>query len=131
MTNTPATFKQADGMTDMDTHAYSVETLAARWDCTGTHIRNLIKTGKIRAFKVGKLTRISAATVTAFEQGSDQPCQTSNSNVSTECSTPSGMTKQESAIALRSARVIARRPKPPLSSSNVLTMPPQRERQPT
>lgn len=112
----------------MDTMAYSVETLARRWDCTGAHVRNIIKSGKLKAFKIGKLTRISASQVAAFEQGNEeQPCQTSSCSASTVSSTSSGMMKQESAVALRSARQIARRQTLPSPRSNVVSMPPRPE----
>jgi excisionase family DNA binding protein len=41
-------------------HVYSPRTLAAEWQCTERHIRNLIKSGDLKAFRVGTLFRIRA-----------------------------------------------------------------------
>ena len=49
-------------------HVYTPESLAERWRCSGTHVRNMIKRGELLAVKYGgKLIRISAAAVVAYE----------------------------------------------------------------
>ena len=47
---------------------YTPRTLAELWQCSERHVRNLIKDGKLPAFRVGgKLLRISGDAVTEFE----------------------------------------------------------------
>ena len=61
----------ADGATASDAHpkVYTPATLARRWQCSERHVRNLIRDGKLAAFRVGgKLLRISAAVVEEFER---------------------------------------------------------------
>ncbi|GJE56948.1 helix-turn-helix domain-containing protein [Methylobacterium thuringiense] len=49
---------------------YTPGTLAKRWKCSGTLIRNMIKRGELPAFKFGgKLLRIQTADVVAYESG--------------------------------------------------------------
>lgn len=44
--------------------AYTPRMLSERWECSERHIRNLIRDGKLRAFRLGeKLIRITAAEV--------------------------------------------------------------------
>lgn len=50
--------------------AFSPKRLAARWDCSERHIRNMIKRGDIPAF--GKLLRVSWEDVDRFESGQTQ-----------------------------------------------------------
>lgn len=46
---------------------FSPATLAARWDCSERHIRNMISTGKLPHFKVGTLLRIKREDVEKIE----------------------------------------------------------------
>lgn len=46
---------------------FTPATLAERWSCSERHVRNLIRDGRIAAFRVGTLWRISAAEVERFE----------------------------------------------------------------
>ncbi|MCJ2109623.1 helix-turn-helix domain-containing protein [Methylobacterium sp. E-025] len=49
-------------------NVYTPETLADRWQCSGNHIRNMIQRGDLAGFQYGgKLLRISAAVVAAYE----------------------------------------------------------------
>lgn len=49
-------------------NVYTPDTLAARWGCSGQHVRNMIRRGDLEAWKLqGKLLRISVKTVVAFE----------------------------------------------------------------
>ncbi|KQO49951.1 hypothetical protein ASF08_22700 [Methylobacterium sp. Leaf85] len=49
-------------------NVYTPESLAERWKCSGQLVRNMIKRGQLAAFKYGgRLTRISAADVAAYE----------------------------------------------------------------
>jgi hypothetical protein len=61
---TPAMSKEWPGYNNV----YTPETLAERWRCSGAHIRNMIKRGDLAGFRYGgKLLRISAAVVAAYE----------------------------------------------------------------
>jgi len=45
--------------------------VAERWGCTPNHVRNLIKRGELRAFRLGeRLLRIPAEALDGFEQKS-------------------------------------------------------------
>lgn len=48
---------------------YSPETLAKRWQCSGAHVRAMIRRGELQAFRLGKLLRIPAAEVERWESG--------------------------------------------------------------
>ena len=56
--------------------AYTVASLAERWECSTGAVRNLIARGDLSCFRIGTLIRISAAEVERFE------CQTTPSNAS-------------------------------------------------
>src|SRR5262245_49926045 len=46
---------------------YTPETLAAEWQCTPRHIRNLVNTGKLGGFRLGgRLLRIPQSAVETF-----------------------------------------------------------------
>jgi excisionase family DNA binding protein len=47
--------------------AFTVETLAARWDCSGRHVRELIARRDLPCFRLGRLVRISRNAVEEFE----------------------------------------------------------------
>ncbi|MDX0911897.1 excisionase family DNA-binding protein [Sinorhizobium medicae] len=48
---------------------FSPKTLAEHWDCSERHVRNLIASGEIRAFRLGgKLLRIPWDEVDRFER---------------------------------------------------------------
>jgi excisionase family DNA binding protein len=46
---------------------FTAETLAERWNCSAQHVRDLVATGQLAAFRVGRLIRIPAAVVREFE----------------------------------------------------------------
>lgn len=69
---------------DFDTKPFNPETLAARWECSPQHIRDLVAGGQLAAFRVGRLIRIPANVVKDFE------CPNSESNSTEEHGTPSG-----------------------------------------
>lgn len=48
---------------------YSVKTLAARWNCSPSMIRKLIKAGKLSCFSIGNLIRIPRSAVHEYETG--------------------------------------------------------------
>ncbi len=51
------------------TAPFTPETLADRWQCSARHIRNMVKDGRLRGFRVGgKLLRIGAGVVEEFER---------------------------------------------------------------
>src|SRR3989344_2259651 len=79
---------------------YTPETLAERWDCSPSHIRNLIDRGDLRSFRLGRLIRIPPEEVTRIE------CQSSPSN-GCEADTPSnGTTRTASRTATSLPRLI-------------------------
>ena len=49
--------------------AFTVTTLAERWACSRDVIYDLLRAGKLRAFRVGKNLRISAEEVRRYEEG--------------------------------------------------------------
>ncbi|WP_363311545.1 excisionase family DNA-binding protein [uncultured Devosia sp.] len=70
----------------MDERPYTPETLADRWGCSSQHVRDLVGNGRLKAFRVGRLIRIPAATVREFECPKCEPSSTG------EVGTPSGQT---------------------------------------
>ncbi len=48
---------------------YTLDGLAERWECSGTHIRRLCVAGKLRHFRIGSLYRIPIDAVTEYEVG--------------------------------------------------------------
>lgn len=74
---------------------YTPDTLAKEWGCSGQHIRNLIKDGRLKAFRLGKLFRIPQAYVEEFV------CQNiASSSTETSGPSPSSMNRDSNAAAL-------------------------------
>lgn len=53
----------------MSDYPYSVSTLAERWGCSPRHIRNLVRKGDLKGFRVGNLLRFTVGEVEAYECG--------------------------------------------------------------
>ena len=68
---------------------FSSEELAERWGVSAQHIRDLIKLGTLRHFRVGRLIRIPANAVREFEE-----CQSIGSSSIAANSMPSGATSK-------------------------------------
>ncbi len=50
-------------------NVYTADTLAERWTCSGNHVRNLVREGRLQAIeRMGKMIRITPAAVIAFEE---------------------------------------------------------------
>ncbi|RKQ73493.1 helix-turn-helix domain-containing protein [Oceanibaculum indicum] len=58
----------AQGALDVSQRPYTPEALAERWGCSHQHIRDMVRAGKLPAFRVGRLIRIRREDVEAFEQ---------------------------------------------------------------
>ncbi|MBU0726413.1 MAG: helix-turn-helix domain-containing protein [Alphaproteobacteria bacterium] len=56
------------GALDVSQRPYTPETLAERWGCSHQHIRDLVRTGKLPAFRVGRLIRVRREDVETFER---------------------------------------------------------------
>ena len=65
-------------------YAYTPETLAEQWDVSSATVRNLVRAGQIRAFRIGRQIRIRPEAVTEYEE---RQCQIGGSS-STEENTP-------------------------------------------
>lgn len=52
----------------MDERPYTPETLADRWACSTETIRQLVKSGRLPGFRVGRMFRIPAAAVEEYER---------------------------------------------------------------
>ena len=46
---------------------FTIDSLAERWGCSANQVRNQIRAGEIRTFKIGALVRIPAAEVERVE----------------------------------------------------------------
>lgn len=53
----------------MEKAVYTVADLAQRWQCSHDIIYDLLRQGKLKAFKLGSAYRISAEAVSDFESG--------------------------------------------------------------
>jgi len=90
---------------------FSVATLAQHWGCGTDTVYSLIRSGDLRAFKLGgKLLRIRADEVERYE------CQTTPYN-DTEVSSPSSGMRMDDATDIRLERLIERRQRPQLVHS--------------
>jgi excisionase family DNA binding protein len=49
-------------------HAFSPDTLAEHWGCSAEKVRRMIVDGKIKAFRIGKLYRITPEEVARFDE---------------------------------------------------------------
>ena len=62
--------KGAPKAVSLNPEVYSPKTLAARWQCSERHVRNLIARGELPAWKLGdSLMRINLEDVEKFENG--------------------------------------------------------------
>jgi len=49
--------------------AFTPDMLAERWQCSSETVRQMIKRGELQGFRVGRMFRITADSVDAFEEG--------------------------------------------------------------
>ena len=47
---------------------YTPDTLADRWGCSGEKVRQLVKQGQLRGFRIGRMIRIPVSAVEEYEQ---------------------------------------------------------------
>lgn len=52
----------------MEHYAFTPDTLADRWSCSAQHVRDLINTGRLACFRIGRMYRIPYDTVIEFEK---------------------------------------------------------------
>lgn len=89
MTMRPAKSYQAEA-----TRAFTPRKLSERWECSERHVRNVIKQGRLRYFRLGeKLIRIPLEAVEEYEQ-----CQNSGLSPTEASSRSSGGTIRASDI---------------------------------
>jgi len=88
---------------------FSPETLGERWHCTPRHVQKLCRSGALPCFHVGKLLRISAAAVEAYEAGE---CQSQNADSSDIAGPGASLGLSEAELAaVRSAQRTGQRQK--------------------
>jgi excisionase family DNA binding protein len=87
-------------VTSLNTPPFTVDTLAARWGCSPSAIRNRIRAGEIQTFRIGTLIRIPANEVEKIE------CPNTVSSGSGTGSPSSGMIATESGGARSLPRAI-------------------------
>jgi excisionase family DNA binding protein len=86
------------------------EMVAARWDCSANHVRNLIRRGELRAFRVGsRLLRVKPEAVEEFER-----CQetTGSGDLTDGSSSHGGSMEHDGVIVLTHSRERKPRRKP-------------------
>ena len=66
VTNRPTSTPSPDPITP-DQKPFTPDTLAKRWGCSATKVRQMIKEGELAGFRLGKLIRIPAIEVQRFE----------------------------------------------------------------
>ena len=96
----------------MSARPYSPASLAERWGCHQRTVRELIRRGDLKSFRVGALVRISAEEIGRYE------CATGLREPQRGSSSASGMTKQEIDTEARLHRLTSGRPSPTLVSSS-------------
>ncbi|MGI9449355.1 MAG: excisionase family DNA-binding protein [Geminicoccaceae bacterium] len=67
---------------------FTVGALAEHWDCSRSHVYNLIQRGEVRCIKVGRLVRIPRHVVAAIDRGEEW--QGSGDSTGPEAGTSSG-----------------------------------------
>lgn len=82
--------------------AFSVPSLAARWDCSEGLIRKMIDRGELQSFRLGVLIRVPAAEVERVE------CQSLTQSSASEADSPLSGMRTESAVAAVSTPKIGR-----------------------
>ena len=88
--------------------AFTPRDVAERWQCSERHIRNVMKAGELRYFRLGgKLVRIPVEAVEEYEK-----CQSSDLSSIEESLPPNGM-KAAADAAARLVRQTVRRPRAP------------------
>jgi excisionase family DNA binding protein len=87
-------------------YAYTPETLADLWEVSAATVRNLVRAGELRAFRIGRQIRIRPEAVTEYE---GRQCQSGGSNSTAESTPPSDPTAGRR-NAIRSAPPILARP---------------------
>jgi excisionase family DNA binding protein len=94
---------------------YTPASLAERWECSQRHVRNMIASGSLPAFRLGGvLLRIRAEDVERFEQ-----CQNGGSQDSGESSALPGMTESADVIDLEHQMRKRRPASPRLDTQNL------------
>ena len=79
---------------------YTPATLAERWGCSERHVRNLVRRGKLAAFRIGQRgLRIRQADVDAWESGAATASASTDCNSSTDGRTSSGLMSKGGASA--------------------------------
>lgn len=90
------------------THArpYTCDSLADRWGCSAETIRQMVVTGRLPGFRVGRMIRIPATVVDEVEQ-----CQKSASDGSGEASAPTGTAAMASGDVISLRHAVERKPR--------------------
>lgn len=96
---------------------YTPDTLAQRWTCTPQHVRKLIRTNMLRAFRIGSLLRISADEVERYERCESGPMDTALSATAAPGQS-SGTTATASDTAVRLVKLTPEPPRPRLVESS-------------
>lgn len=84
-------------------YVYSPRTLAIEWNCSERHVRNLINSGKLEAFHVGKLLRIETREVEEYRERN-------STTVGKDQNLPSLAATDLAVSELRLARIQRKRP---------------------
>ncbi|OWJ73311.1 hypothetical protein CDV50_03255 [Haematobacter massiliensis] len=80
---------------------YTPDTLAERWGCSGEKVRQLVKSGQLPGFRIGRMIRIPVSAVEEYER-----CGNTVSDASMAGSSSRGMTTaSDDAFVLRQRRV--------------------------
>jgi excisionase family DNA binding protein len=95
---------------------YSPQTLADRWGCGESTVRNLIRRNELATFRIGTLIRISAEEVERFE------CQNIRCNASEGDMPSSGTSKASEGGELYTPQIDrARKPRPAAYGKQAMT----------
>jgi excisionase family DNA binding protein len=88
----------------MDDRPYSTYELAERWGVSDQHIRDLIRSGELQHFRVGRLIRVPAAAVREKEL-----CQNTEPSSTGEAGTPSGQKVGKRTDARSAPKIVMKR----------------------
>lgn len=96
-----------------ESRPFTADSLAERWGCSGETVRQMVKSGRLPGFRVGRMIRITAQAVEDYE------CQRSASDGSGAASASTGPATMDAggAISLRHATERPPRPRPSMSTA--------------
>ena len=104
MTAEPVSTENPEPYANLGPKPFSPETLAERWGCSSEKIRQMVHSGELAGFRLGKLIRIKAIEVERYECSQSEVTNLTDSSP-TEGSLPLRWDAERTAAEFRLARM--------------------------